>query len=185
MTDKVRGAGVPFVPSAPPPRPLPTLWAQLAHDDPAAAESALDEMGRSPERTVSFLKSRLRPVPPVPAERLARLVADLDSAHFEARDRATRRLERLAEQAGPALRQADARPETSAETRRRVRRLLDRLDRPNPSCEAARPLRAVEVLERLATPEARKLLEALSRGDPASHLTRDAKAALRRLGARE
>jgi WD40 repeat protein len=172
-------------PPALPARALEALWADLAGDDPALAESARQHMERSPARTVSFLKDRLRPVPPVPAGRLARLIADLGSTHFEARDRATRQLEELAEQAGPALRQADSRPDLSAETRTRLRRLLDKLDQPNPSGEAARPLRAVEALEHIATPEARKLLDALSRGDPASPLTRDAKASLRRLALRK
>ena len=42
--------------------------------------------------------------------------------------------------------------------------------------------RAVEVLEGLGTPEAKKLLEELARGAPGAALTRDADAALKRLG---
>jgi len=46
-------------------------------------------------------------------------------------------------------------------------------------------MRGVEVLERIGTPEAKKLLETLSSGETAARLTREAKAALRRLNARE
>ena len=42
-------------------------------------------------------------------------------------------------------------------------------------------LRAVEVLERSRTPEAKALLERLSAGAPEARLTQDAKAALERL----
>ena len=44
-----------------------------------------------------------------------------------------------------------------------------------------RSVRAVEVLERIATPEARQLLAELARGDPAARRTGEAAASLRRL----
>jgi hypothetical protein len=44
-------------------------------------------------------------------------------------------------------------------------------------------VRAVEVLERIATPRARKLLAALASGDAAEPQTQEAAAALKRLGA--
>jgi hypothetical protein len=46
-----------------------------------------------------------------------------------------------------------------------------------------RPTRAVELLERLGTPEARQALAALAGGAPEAPLTLQAKAALRRLDA--
>ena len=47
--------------------------------------------------------------------------------------------------------------------------------------ERLRGIRAVEVLERLATPEARKLVEELARGAEGVRLTREATTTLRRL----
>jgi hypothetical protein len=49
--------------------------------------------------------------------------------------------------------------------------------------ERLQALRAVEVLERIGTPEARKVLETLATGAPAARLTREAKASLGRLPA--
>jgi hypothetical protein len=47
--------------------------------------------------------------------------------------------------------------------------------------QTLRSLRAIEVLEHLATPEARQVLQKLAEGAPNVRLTREAKAALARL----
>jgi hypothetical protein len=72
------------------------------------------------------------------------------------------------------------------ETRRRVQGLLDeiRQQQGQPSGEQLRQVRAIEVLERIGTPEARALLESLTRGAAGARLTREAQAAVRRLSAR-
>ena len=49
------------------------------------------------------------------------------------------------------------------------------------SAEQLRPLRAVLVLEQVATPAARDVLRELAKGMPAARLTREAKASLERL----
>ena len=83
----------------------------------------------------------------------------------------------------PALQEALAgRP--SAELRRQASRLLDRLSPGLPPGETLRQVRAVEALELIGTPEARRLLEELAAGEPAARLTREAASSLRRLAAR-
>ena len=47
--------------------------------------------------------------------------------------------------------------------------------------EARRNLRAVGILENIATPEAKKLLETLATGAPEARLTQEAKASLDRV----
>jgi hypothetical protein len=110
---------------------------------------------------------------------LAKLIADLDSNHFPVRQRASEELERLGELAGPALEQLlKARP--PLEVQYRVERLLERLSTPISAPDVLRSLRAVEVLERAGTEDARKLLTELARGAAGAQLTEDARAALQR-----
>jgi hypothetical protein len=124
----------------------------------------------------------LTPVASVEDGRLARLIAELDSDRFEARQQAAAELEKLGESAVGACRKALAgRP--SAEARRRLEELVEKLDQQqwSPSPERLQALRALEVLELTGSPEARRTLEALARGVPRAWLTEDARGCLRRL----
>jgi hypothetical protein len=89
-------------------------------------------------------------------------------------------LERLGKSVEPLLREV-LQGKPSPEVKRRVERLLGQVKGPFVSGEMLRALRAVEVLEHMATPEARQLLEALARGTPEARLTQEAKASLARV----
>src|SRR5262249_40209275 len=65
----------------------------------------------------------------------------------------------------------------SVEMRRRVERLVERLSGPIVDPTTLRAIRGVEAVERAGTAEARRLLEALARGEPQARLTREASAA--------
>jgi hypothetical protein len=128
----------------------------------------------------ALLSRRLRPVEPVPADRLRTLIAGLSSADFTTREKVERALGEAGESAADAL--AEARRHTAdLEVRRRAERLLDQLQPRTP--ERLREARAVLVLEARGTPVARKLLARLAAGVPGARLTQEAKAALKRLGA--
>src|SRR5262249_20304267 len=94
---------------------------------------------------------------------------------------ATRSLEDRAEGAEPALRQA-LRRDLALETRRRLEQLLERLD-PLKSPRRLRELRAVEALEALGSPPARRLLGGLAQALPQAWRTQEARDSLRRLAA--
>jgi hypothetical protein len=158
---------------------LESLWKDLASADAGRAFRAVVALSAAPGKAVPWLAERLRPVPAPDARCVARLIARLDSDDFAVRTSAERGLERLGDQASPALRQAlEARP--TLEVRQRIQRLLDRRNRL--PAEELRLLRGVEVLERMGTKEARALLGVLAKGAAGARLTRDAQAALRRLG---
>lgn len=158
---------------------LPRLWEALRGAAPTA-DRAIRGLLASPELALRLTGERLRPAAPVSAERLARLVADLDAASFATREQASRELEALGDTAAPALRKAlEANP--SAEVRKRVEALLAQVDDSLPAGERLRTVRALEVLERIGTAEARTQLRGLAGGAAEASLTREARAALERL----
>ncbi len=163
---------------------LEACWSDLAGDDAARAYRAVRRLAASPAGA-AFLRKRLPPAAPPDAERLGRLLADLNSDQFAVRDRAAKELEKLGEAAVPACRRLLA-GDPPAEVRRRVTAFLERQSRERwePLPERLRAVRALEALEAAGTPEAREALKALAGGEPGAWLTREAAAALRRLGRR-
>jgi WD40 repeat protein len=160
---------------------LAELWNTLHGSDSEKAALAAITLTANPEQTVDFLSKKLPAVPPVDPDRLARLVADLQSDTFATRELAENELSRLGRAAEAALRKA-SRGASETEQRLRITRLLEALDGSvHPSRDVAAS-RAVEVLEWIGTPQARRLLGELERGAPGAWLTEEAAAARRRLG---
>jgi WD40 repeat protein len=173
----------PLPPEPSNPSDFSTLWRDLGASDAALAYRALWRFVAAGNRAVVFLKAHARPVQPMPAETISRWIKDLDNDQFAVRQRAAQDLEDASELAESALRQTlEQKP--SLEVRRRVERLLNTLA-DNQSTERLRGLRAVEVLENIVTPEARRSLKELAGGVPVARLTREAKAALERLERRD
>jgi HEAT repeat protein len=139
---------------------------------------------------VTYLSERLSPAPHVPKEKIQPLIADLDSNEFAKRDQATKGLVRLQEAAEAPLLEV-LKGDPPLELRRRVEAILLNLHAarmkppPLPPGEELRAVRAVEVLERIGTPEARGLLARLAKGAPYVLLTREAQASLGRVGRRD
>ncbi len=161
------------------------LWADLASDSPVTARSAVERLARHPAAAVALLQTRFRPTPLPPDPAVDALVRDLDSDTFAAREEATRKLREKGAKAETALRRHLA-GSASAEARRRVEELLSSLTPPLQRLplagETLRGVRAIEVLERAGTPEARKLLEAWTGPGRDERLTAEAVVAITRLG---
>jgi hypothetical protein len=168
-----------------PDRELDACWADLAGADAAKAFDAIWTLAAFPDQAVPYLSERVRPVAAPEAARVRQWVADLDSAEFEVRRKATEELERLEERVEGELRKALA-AKPSLEMHQRLEELLQRLDRQRlaPGGDTLRLLRGVRVLEQAGTTEARKVLIKLAAGAPASRLTAEAEASLRRMGDR-
>jgi RNA polymerase sigma factor (sigma-70 family) len=162
---------------------LENLWKDLGGDDAARAFRAMGSMMVAPGQAVAFLKKAVRPIAPLTQaqqKRLVKLIADLDHDEFEVREKASEELGKLGKAAEATLRKA-LQGDLSPEQRERITALLENLAKNVPGQAQLGPLRAVEVLEHIATPEARQLLDELSKGLPDARLSQEAKAALRRL----
>jgi hypothetical protein len=159
---------------------LQQLWTDLERRDAVGGYRAIRTLAAAPAQSVPFLRERLHFGPGIAVERIPGWIADLDSDRFAVRTRANAELERSGELARPFLEKALAnRP--SLEARRRAEQLLARLEKTEPSPKQLRRLRGLEALEHSATVEARRVLEALSKGPPEDSLVSEAKLAVQRL----
>jgi hypothetical protein len=162
---------------------LEILWDELASDDAAKAFKAMGQMAGVPAETTALLKAKLKAVDPADPKVLQKLLEDLNSDQYTVRQKASTQLEKLADLAGPALREKlDAKP--SLEMRKRIEALIDKLDGPVTLPELLRSLRAVELLELIGTPETRQVLEPLAKGAPGHRFTEAAQGAVTRLDKR-
>ena len=126
------------------PKERAALWAELGSADAARAYRAVRTLIRAGEPAASFLADRLQPIPAADAQEITRLIADLDSERFTVRAKAEGELEKLAERAEPALRRALEGKPPSLEFRRRIERLLQRVQGRSPrrsSCASSGRLR--------------------------------------------
>ena len=158
-------------------------WAELASADAARAYRSMGALGAAPGQAVPLLRDRVRPVAALTTpqrKQVEQWLRELDDDHFAVRENASTKLGRLGEAIlGPLNRVLAGDP--TLEVRRRALRLLEQLEGVRLSGSALAVLRAVEVLERIGTPEAVAILKTLSAGLPEARLTREASASLERL----
>jgi len=163
-----------------PARQLESCWCALSRPDGRGAYEAAAALTAAPEQALVLIKERVRPAGGPNQERIRVLLIQAGDSRYDLRQQATRELAALGEEAEGQLREALTR-DTDLETRRRASRLLAKLDAAGPSTDTLRALRAVEVLERIATPPARDYLRDLAGGTPAARLTVEARESLERL----
>jgi WD40 repeat protein len=154
-------------------------WAALVGGDATKAFDAVCELAASPKEAVALLAGQLKPAERIDPKLLDQLIADLDSAEYKVRSRANAELLKLGEAVVPAVDKVLAGP-LPLETKTRLENLRAKLADLVLTGERLRAWRAVEVLERIGTPEAREVLQRLSEGAPGALLTEHAKAALKR-----
>jgi WD40 repeat protein len=159
---------------------LASLWADLSSTDAGRAYRAAWSLAASAEKALPLLHAHLRPALPVDEKTLAQLIADLDSDRFEARERASQGLAGIGELAAPLLQKRMA-ESTASEFRERAKAILEKIGSGRVPPEALAGLRAVAVLEHIGSAKAQELLQTLARGEPGARMTREVRAALRRL----
>ena len=165
------------------PAELDEFWKTLDTTNAKKADEAMRTLVARPAEAVPFLKEQLKPVPAVKpdAAKIAKMISDLDSPRYAVREAAMRDLERLGGLAREAVQEAVKKPGLTPEVRERLDKLTDKVNKPDTGAEWIRPLRGVELLERIGNDEALTHLRTLAAGGD-SPPTRAAKEALGRLG---
>jgi WD40 repeat protein len=159
-------------------------WADLLQPDAGAAYAGVWRFSEAPQdAVVQFLGARLKPVKGPDPVALKRWIADLGDEDFKTREAAQKQLADLGTLAKADLLRA-VNGHESQEVRHRARELLDHMPLPIPKGESLRTVRAIGLLERIGTAEARKVLAMLASGVSSSPETEEAKVALERLGQR-
>jgi hypothetical protein len=163
---------------------LADAWKVLGESDGKAGFQAQGRFLAEPAKTVEWFAAQVTPASPPNPARVKALIADLDHDDFATRERATADLQEHGPVVAAALREVVTKS-TSAEARRRAEGLLQEMANGVIPPRELRALRAVEVLEWIAAPEARARLLELAKGAPDARLTREAAATCKRLEGRE
>jgi WD40 repeat protein len=159
-------------------------WADLACEEPSQAYAAIWRLAELPEdRAIALLRKHLRPATNADFEKVRAQIQDLGSDKFAVRESASKQLINMGAAAVPALRQAIEK-DPSPEVRRRLEALLARPTRRANSPNVLRRLRAIQVLEGIASKDARRLLTDLANGMAYTPEAEEAKASLQRLASR-
>ncbi len=163
------------------PKELERAWEQLTSNDVGTASAAQQTLARAPAQTIPLLREHVQPLK---TERLAQLLLDLDNDAFSVREAAAKELAAAGKFAEPTLKHT-LMSEPSAEVRRSVETLLERLRDQGLSPEELRLIRSLEVLELIGDEAAKKILTRVAEeGAKEAELTHQAKAALERLAKR-
>jgi WD40 repeat protein len=161
---------------------LDELWKDLSGEDAARAWQAILTLETAPKEAVAFVQKNFKPGAALDDKGLAKLIGQLDAEQFQDREKATEELIRAGKPAEEAVKKAlENKP--SAEAKQRLEFILSKMaGKLGPEQDEIRVARGVEVLERIGTPEARKVLEELARGE--SKVSAEARAAVERLKAK-
>jgi WD40 repeat protein len=154
-------------------------WADLGQRQPKPAFQALAQLAADPKAAVALVRCRLQPARGIDAATLDRIVSDLDDKRFKMRRKASLELERYGETIVAGVRKRLAKAE-SLELRVRLQAFLNKYDRAEPTPDRLREIRALQLLEELATPEALAVLRNLAGGNVNARLTQEAGESLKR-----
>jgi WD40 repeat protein len=163
--------------------PLENLWADLNTDNDVRLQVVLRAYRAAPKPAVALVAKKITPSSKDTQRQLQNWIANFDDESFLRRDEAMEKVQSLAHEFAPLLKKklSEAQP---GELRNRLTFVLDNMkDEKLPSLMVTQR-RAIDLLESMATTEARDLLNSLSNGADGAWLTTTAKAALDRLKAK-
>jgi hypothetical protein len=163
---------------------LEGYWADLQGQDAGKAHRAIWALIAVPKPALAMLRERLKPVVAADADKVRKLIADLDDDMFTVREAATKGLNELGWQAGAEIEKA-LKGKLSEEKKNRLESIANRMqEHPLPEI-ILRTSRSLMVLERIGTPEARQMVRKLADGAPGAPITQEADAVLQRLSSRQ
>jgi WD40 repeat protein len=151
----------------------------LAGHNAEQAYASLWALANAPKEAVAFLGSRESLFAATEVRKIERWVRDLDSDRYAERERASRDLGSILDEAEPHLRKA-LRAKPSAEAQRRIELLLGARSVGSTGRELQR-LRVIEVLEHVAAPDAAGVLKRLAAAFPESRVAQEAKGSVGRM----
>ncbi len=169
----VKGAG---------PKEIAAWWEDLTGDADRAFAAVWRLADAKADPVLSFLRQNLKPISDADDQKIRSLIADLDSDSFKVRENARTQLESLGSAAVPVMRLA-LESSSSPEVRNRLERLLSRTLTHSP--KTLRSLRAIQVLERIGSKDARRLLTEIANGQAHAPETLEAKTSLERMSRRD
>lgn len=156
------------------------MWNDLASADGDVARGAIGGLSAAPEQTTAFLQGRLKPILEPDAAFFPALIGELAGSVPAQRSKAAERLKLAGAKAGPALYKA-LQNKPSLELRREIETLLEAIGEYPIAPERLRQQRSIQILERIGTPEAQRLLQALAGAEYGPEIVRDAHGALESL----
>jgi hypothetical protein len=133
-----------------------------------------------PNKLFAFLGERLLAVKPDKTEKsIVALIGQLDDDEFAVREKASQELAKLGHAAAPHVKIAlDKRP--TPEAKQSIEVLLLNMNRTDLTKEQQRWQWVIMTLELAGTPEARKMLQEVAKGNVGAWLAQEAHAALKR-----
>jgi hypothetical protein len=140
---------------------LDLAWSGLGSNDATRAGAAIWWLTTHPNEALTLFKQRLQAVKAPDKQKIDRWLKELDDDRFAVRERADRGLLNTGEDAKPFI-EAALTQNPSVEAKRRLERLLKSLTTGVPS-RKLQPLRAIALLEKIDSPDAKALLQALAK----------------------
>jgi hypothetical protein len=157
-------------------------WQALSEsrDDAGAATAyrSVCALAQYPAQSLPLIKEKLKPVERIEKKRMQTLIADLDHDDFACREAASQELSRIIYQAEPLLHEALATSKSPEQIKRLKALLKGRPEWLIEDPDLLQSVRAIWVLQRIGSPEAKALLEKLAAGAPTARQTQEAQAAL-------
>jgi hypothetical protein len=159
---------------------LGKLWIDMQSDNQLRFQLAFKAYRSAAKPALAIIRKEMPPVAKERQKQVEAWIAELDDEDFKRRDAAMEKLQGAAHAFAPLL-TARHKAAGPGEIRNRLTFVLNLMDKEKTPMPLVRETRVVELLELLASADARQVLKELAAGAPDARLTCEARAALERL----